>query len=228
MLIYGEKRETAWIEEALSDFTVGLRDKAEFIKAVYVDEFIYKSGDGNVFPDNISLSRPSEGNLIFNRSTLSKELLAFKKKYGPVTSETFDLYERIIKLTGERWVSAFYHEFFHVIDASLSPEPEKHRYLSETPGSPFLKPEAHRITPWAESFSIPHESAAETFKLLMMKKRETGDFFNPGLFMLKLYFTPYGEQYRFLLTRYFTDKEEKLAWPMKKQGPVSNTSGEGV
>ena len=216
MLIYGDKRETGWIREAMSEFTKGLWDKANAVKAVYVDEFIYKSGEGSVFPDNISLGKVSDGNLIFNRSTLSRELLAFKKKYGPVTSETFDLYERIIKLTGERWLYAFYHEFFLLIDASLSPDPKKYKYLSEAPGSPFLKKEAHEITPYAKSVSLPHESAAETFKLLMMKKRESKDFFHPGLFMLKLYFTKYKEQYRFLINKYFTGEDEQLSWPMKK------------
>jgi len=137
--------------------------------------------------DAYGLSDPSNGKIALNETNLKTKNL-------------------------EGQIDEINHEFFHQADYDLGSDG---KFLSEMPDAPFNDPGAHNITDYARDCKSAKETAAETFKKLMIEKREfEKDFgsFDGEKFLIKLTDLEHWTQYKFIIDNYLTDSVGKLLW----------------
>ncbi|MEQ8192674.1 MAG: hypothetical protein ABRQ39_32210, partial [Candidatus Eremiobacterota bacterium] len=136
--------------------------------------------------DAYGLSDPSNGKIALNETNLKTKNL-------------------------EGQIDEINHEFFHQADYELGSDG---KFRSEMPNSPFNDPGAHNITDYARDCKSPKETAAETFKKLMIDKREfEKDFgsFDGKRFLERIAYSPYKKQFNFIIDKYLT-RGEKILW----------------
>jgi hypothetical protein len=210
------KRYSQWIQDGMDNLPKGMWEKAEGVKEIFVDNYIYKTESGVLTPGNLGACKPSSGQIVLNKSNLNKDLDDFLNRYlGKVKNNIKyqEAYNHLMDGTKERWFDTFYHEIFHQIDHDLG---QNGKYFSQiAKNSPFLDKHAHTISEYAKKASSPIETAAETFRNIMVKKQELErdiGYFDEVELLLKLEKSEHWTQYKFLIDNYLKNNKGILEW----------------
>ncbi|MEQ8190000.1 MAG: hypothetical protein ABRQ39_18665, partial [Candidatus Eremiobacterota bacterium] len=182
----GSEESKELIDKAMKQMPEGIKGNIKNLKEVYIDKVTSK----NVRIDAYGLSDPSNGKIALNETNLKTKNL-------------------------EGQFDEINHEFFHQADYDLGTDGKFRSEMSDSPfNDPINDPTAHNITDYARDCNSPKETAAETLKKLMIKKR---DFekkfgsFDGEKFLDKLSKDRYWKQYEFIIDNYLTIGD-KILW----------------